>query len=155
MREIHNSASAQLEADPGAVFELITDIERLPEWNAAIEKVLTTPKDLSPGAEWAVQMHPARGMRWKSVSKLETIDRDKFTFSYRTVNADGNPSYALWNWTVTSAGPAAEVLVKWDVFLQTWDRRALAGPIRRRQLRHEVSASLQALSPLATTPADH
>ena len=95
--------------------------------NAVIEKVLTTPQDLSPGAEWAVQMHPARGMRWKSVSKLETIDRDKFTFSYRTVNADGNPSYALWSWTVTSAGHAAEVLVKWDVFLQTSDRRPWPG----------------------------
>ena len=115
--------------------------------------MLTTPQGLSPGAEWAVQMHPARAMRWKSVSKLETIDRDKFSFSYRTVNADGNPSYALWDWAVTSDGHAAEVLVKWDVYLQTWDRRALAGPVRRRQLRHEVSASLQALCPLATAAA--
>jgi uncharacterized protein YndB with AHSA1/START domain len=153
VREIHDSSSAQLEADAEAVFNLITDIDRLPEWNAAIEKVLATPHDLTPGAKWTVQMHPARLIRWKSVSTLDTIDKDRLIFSYRTVNADGNPSYTLWNWTLTAKGHTAEVLVKWDVFLQTWDRRAIAGPIRRRQLRQEVTASLQALAAL-TVRAD-
>ena len=91
-------------------------------------------------------MHPARALRWKSVSTLDTIDKGRLIFSYRTVNADGNPSHTLWNWTITAKGHTTEVLVKWDVFLQTWDRRVLAGPIRRRQLRHEVTASLQSLA---------
>ena len=91
MREIHDSACAQLEADAEAVFDLITNIDRLPEWNTAIEKVLAAPHNLAPGAEWTVQMHPARPMRWRSVSTVNTIDKDQLIFSYRTVNADGNP----------------------------------------------------------------
>jgi hypothetical protein len=37
------------------------------------------------------------------------------------------------------------VAVRWDVYLKTLDRRLLAGPIRKRQLRNEVAASLGAL----------
>jgi hypothetical protein len=148
MREIHDSASVQLQADASVVFGLITDIERLPEWNAAIENVVAMPECLVPGTQWTVQMHPAKGMRWKSVSTLGAMDNDRFAFSYRTVNADGNPSYSLWNWTVMPAGSAVDLGVRWDVFLRTWDRRVLGGPVRRRQLRREVTGSLRALAAL-------
>jgi hypothetical protein len=148
MREIHNSASAQFEADATVVFDLIADIGRLPQWNAAIENVVAKPERLVPGAEWTVQMHPAKGMRWKSVSTLGAMDHDLHVLSYRTVNADGNPSYSLWSWTVTPVGSVVDVLVRWDVFLRTWDRRWLAGPVRRRQLRKEVAGSLRALAAL-------
>jgi hypothetical protein len=43
--------------------------------------------------------------------------------------------------------------VRWDVFLETLDRRLLAGHIRRRQLRREVAESLSALGRLETSPA--
>ncbi len=78
MREIHDRASAQLEANAKAVFELITDIERLPEWNAAIEKVLTTLQDLSPGAEWAVQMHPDQYLALAQRRRLDLVEVQQF-----------------------------------------------------------------------------
>jgi hypothetical protein len=39
----------------------------------------------------------------------------------------------------------AQVSVSWDVYLKTLDRKWLAGPIRRWQLRKEVAESLRAL----------
>jgi hypothetical protein len=43
MREIHDHADAGIEGDPRVIFETITDIERLPEWNGAIERVIDRP----------------------------------------------------------------------------------------------------------------
>ena len=149
MQEIHGTASARVDAAPGAVFGLITDIDRLPEWNAAIESVIERPSELAAGSEWVVKMHPARGMSWKSRSSVEEIDPEALRFAYRTVNADGNPSYALWKWEIVGVDSGANVTVSWDVYLKTWDRKLLAGPIRQRQLRKEVAASLVAMDQAA------
>jgi uncharacterized protein YndB with AHSA1/START domain len=145
MQEIHGSAVASVNATPDATFRLITDIGRLPEWNRAIEHVVESAADLSPGAEWVVKMHPSRGMTWRSRSRVEEIDKDVRRFRYRTWNADGNPSYADWTWEVVSLDSMAQVSVSWDVYLKTLDRKLLAGPIRKRQLRKEVAESLRAL----------
>jgi hypothetical protein len=153
MRAIHDGAEVAVVADARSLFDIITDVDRLPEWNGAIEKVIDSPPGLTPGSTWTVQMHPARLMRWRSVSTVDTIDAERMRFSYRTVNADGNPSYALWQWEVTSQGSRATVAVRWDISLETLDRRLLAGPIRRRQLRKEVAASLGAMSELVGAPA--
>jgi Polyketide cyclase / dehydrase and lipid transport len=153
MREIHDTAEATVGTEPRVVFEMITRLEHLPIWNSAVEEVIEQPHRLTPGATWTVQMHPAKLMRWKSVSTLQELDADACRFAYRSVNADGNPSYSLWRWEVSSQGEAAKVSVRWDVYLETLDRRLLAGPIRRRQLRREVSASLEAVANLAARPA--
>jgi uncharacterized protein YndB with AHSA1/START domain len=145
MQEIHGSAVGSVNAAPDATFRLITDIDRLPEWNRAIERVIEPASDLTPGIEWVVKMHPSRGMTWQSRSRVEEIDTDVRRFIYRTWNADGNPSFADWKWEVVSLDSMAQVNVSWDVYLKTLDRRLLAGPIRQRQLRKEVAESLRAL----------
>ena len=58
MREIHDRADAVIEGDPRALFAAITDIDRLPEWNRAIETVIERPDRLAVGANWTVGMHP-------------------------------------------------------------------------------------------------
>ena len=145
MQEIHGTAVDSINAAPDATFQLITDIDRLPEWNRAIERVVERASDLTPGTEWVVTMHPSRGMTWQSRSRVEEIDADVRRFTYRTWNADGNPSYANWKWEVAPLDSMAQVSVSWDVYLKTLDRRLLAGPIRQRQLRKEVAESLRAL----------
>ena len=145
MQEIHGTAVGNVNAAPDATFRLITDIDRLPEWNHAIERVVEPAPDLTPGTEWVVKMHPSRGMTWQSRSRVEEIDKDVRRFRYRTWNADGNPSYADWKWEVVPLDSMAQVSVSWDVYLKTLDRKLLAGPIRQRQLRKEVAESLQAL----------
>jgi uncharacterized protein YndB with AHSA1/START domain len=154
MDEIHGRASVRVEATPQAVFDLITDVDRLPGWNAAIETVLERPPALAEGAEWTVKMHPVRMMSWTSISRLEELDRRRLRFAYETRNGDGNPSYTKWAWEVTGAADGTEVTVTWDVYLKTVDRRFLAGPIRRRQLAREVPRSLAAMASavMATGP---
>jgi uncharacterized protein YndB with AHSA1/START domain len=146
MDEFHGRASAHLAAAPSAVFELLTDVDRLPEWNAAIEDVLDHPGSLEPGTEWTVRMHPPHAPSWGSISTVRHIDRDQLHFAYETRNADGNPSRASWSWRVRAVGDGADVTVTWDCYLRTLDRRLLAGPIRKRQLAREVPRSLQALA---------
>lgn len=145
MQEIHGTASGRVTGTPDSVFRLITAVDRLPDWNRAIERVVDQPPELAPGTEWVVKMHPSRGMTWQSRSRVEEIDNDRRCFSYRTWNADGNPSYSDWKWEVVPLDSAARVTVSWDVYLKTLDRKLLAGPIRQRQLRKEVAASLLAL----------
>jgi uncharacterized protein YndB with AHSA1/START domain len=145
MQEIHGTAVGSVNAAPDATFRLITDVDRLPEWNRAIERVVEPASDLIPGTEWVVKMHPSRGMTWQSRSRVEEIETDVRRFAYRTWNADGNPSYADWKWEVVPLHSVAQVSVSWDVYLKTLDRQLLAGPIRQRQLRKEVAESLRAL----------
>ena len=145
MQEIHGTATGRVNAAPDATFLLITDVDRLPEWNRAIERVVEPAPELTRGTEWMVKMHPSRGLSWQSRSRVEEIDKDLRRFAYRTWNADGNPSYADWKWEVVPLDSMAQVSVSWDVYLKTLDRKLLAGPIRQRQLRREVAESLRAL----------
>ncbi len=151
MREIHGRATRTITGAPEAVFGLITDIDRLPDWNGAIECVVERASELAPGTEWVVKMHPGRGMSWLSRSRVEALDPDTIQFTYRTWNADGNPSYSDWTWHLASTDAATQVTVTWDVYLKTLDRKLLAGPIRKRQLRREVDASLAALATAVVT----
>jgi uncharacterized protein YndB with AHSA1/START domain len=146
MDEIHGGASLQVDATPQAVFDLITDVDRLPEWNIAIERVLERPPELAEGVEWTIKMHPPRTPSWTSISRVEELDRHRRRFAYETRNGDGNPSYTKWAWEVTGAGGGAEVTVTWDVYLKTADRRYFGGPMRKRQLAREVPNSLAAMA---------
>ena len=150
MDEFHGRASAQVGATPQAVFDLITDIGRLPVWNGAIEAVLEQPPALAEGAEWRIKMHPPRMPSWVSVARVEELDRHRLRFAYESRNADGNPSYLKWAWDVAGSGHAAEVTVTWDAYLKTPDRRFLAGPLRKRQLAREVQRSLTAMAGAVT-----
>ena len=146
MDEFQGHASVRVDATPEAVFELITDVDRLPEWNIAIERVLKRPPELTEGAEWTIKMHPPRLPSWTSISRVEELDRHRLRFAYETRNGDGNPSYLKWAWEVISVGDGAEVTVTWHAYLKTADRKYLAGPMRRRMLAREVPNSLNAMA---------
>jgi uncharacterized protein YndB with AHSA1/START domain len=156
MNEFQGEASLTTESDPDAVFELITDIDRLPEWNAAIESVVERPPTLSTGSEWTVRMHPRRMPSWGSVSQAVVLDRAARRFSYETRNADGNPSSVSWSWAVEpAAGGGSTVTVRWSCTLRTLDRRVFAGPMRKRQLAREVPSSLEALAKALANTTPH
>jgi uncharacterized protein YndB with AHSA1/START domain len=150
MDEFHGRASVRIEATPQAVFDLITDVDRLSEWNAAIEAVLERPPELAEGVEWTIKMHPPRLPSWTSISRVEELDRRQLRFAYETRNGDGNPSYLKWAWHVTGTDGGAEVTVTWHAYLKTADRRYFGGPIRKRQLAREVPKSLIAMANTVT-----
>jgi uncharacterized protein YndB with AHSA1/START domain len=149
MHEFHGRATTRIDATPQAIFDLITDIGRLSEWNTAIAAVVDRPPVLAEGAEWTVKMHPPHAPSWNSVSRVEQLDRHQLRFAYETRNADGNPSYTKWTWQIAGAGNNAELTVTWDCYLKTLDRRILAGPLRKRQLAREVPTSLTAIATAA------
>ncbi len=151
MDEFHGTRAAPVDAKPQVVFDLLIDVDRLPEWNAAIETVLEQPPALTKGVEWTVKMHPHRIPSWTSVSRVEELDREHLRFAYQTRNADGNPSYVKWAWEVVGADGSADVTVTWDCYLKTLDRRILAGPLRKRQLARRSAAVASAMANAVTT----
>lgn len=144
MRQFNGSATTHMHASPGDIFAVITDIDRLPEWNDAIERILERPATMTPGAEWLIVMHPSRLPRWKSRSHVVDVEPDA-RFSYRSHTEDSNPSYATWTWDLTPTADGTQVDVTWEANPKTAFRQLLAAPIRRRMLEREVATSLDRL----------
>ena len=140
------SAVGSVPSPPSDVFRLLTDIDRLPEWNSIIVKVVERPEALSPGSEWVVQLK-AMGNSWASRSSIEEHDPSRFVFAYRSCTDDGNPSYTRWCWTVEPAtGDESRVTATWELHPRTFWRRALLVRVRSRQLRREVPGSIDAMA---------
>ena|SRR2546423_11367158 len=149
LKEFTASKSSTLDAAPDAVFALITDVDRLPDWNAHIHHVIERPAGpLAPGIEWVVQMR-AMGGKWASRATCTEYDADKRVLAHVSHTEDGNPSSATWRWEVTPADDGRSALdVSWQVNPRTFWRRALFGKIRRSQLGDELPASFQAMQSL-------
>ena len=148
----HVSASRLVAGSADDVFNVITDISRLPEWNAAITAVMERPERMCAGAQWIVEIRALR-QTWQSRSTVETFDPTGRYFAYRSAPDDGNPSFALWTWVVTPHPDGAFVTVASELHPLTFIRRVLLVHIRARQLKHsELMQSLAALE-VATRPA--
>lgn len=147
-------ASTVVPAPPDLVFAVLTDVARLPDWNAAMTHVVDQPAVLAIGSEWVVAFR-ALGQTWHSRSVVEELDLTGRRFAYRSGTDDGNPSHARWTWTVTDQPAGSRVTVTWTLHPATFWRRALLARVRSRQLaRTEVPASLSALASLvAAEPA--
>src|SRR3954467_9749004 len=120
--EFHERVTMSVPVPPGPLFELLVDVDRLPEWNRQIEAVVETPPVLQPGADWVVRMH-VMGARWDSRSTVEDLDRSAMRFVHRTRTDDGNPSFGMWTWQVRPDGDGSAVTVKWDLHPKTFLRR--------------------------------
>lgn len=143
------SASGTVPALPEAVFEVVTDIGRLPQWNKVIQRVVEQPDTLREGAEWVVTLKPPGMPEWSSRSKTLEHDPVHRRFRYRTSTEDGNPSWAIWEWQVDSDGDGSKVTVTWELHPKTFARRVLFSRMRNRALRREVQESIAALGSLA------
>jgi uncharacterized protein YndB with AHSA1/START domain len=151
MRQFSGSATAFIDSPPEAIFDVITDVERLPEWNAAVESVVSAPPLLRAGSEWVVVMHPKGMPKWNSRSAAVEINRDALRFVYRSMSDDGNPSFVRWSWQIAAADGGAQVVVSWEAHPETFWRRMLFAPyLRRPQLNKEVPLSLQVLDHLVS-----
>jgi len=153
MTTFQGSVTEQVEADPDELFELITDIGRLPEWNEHIHHVVEVPAELVDGSQWVVQMR-VNGARWKSRSHLEVLDAAGRRFAYVSRTDDNNPSRAHWSWQLTPVGTGTEVTVGWELRPRTSFRKHVAAPIRHRQLQNEVRTSIGAVAAAVSSPSD-
>lgn len=143
------SASAVIIAPADAVFEVVTDPSRMTLWNAVMTEVVDAPEAMAPGAEWVVAFHAMRVMRWRSRSRCEALVWNDRTFVHRSGTDDGNPSYAVWTWTVEpEEQDRSTVRVTWELHPETVIRKVLLSRVRNRMLKSEVPASLSALNTL-------
>ena len=126
------------------VFDLVTDVSRLPEWNEIITRVVERPTTLEPGAEWVVELK-AMGSSWRSRARVVDVDASAGRFAYRSQTDDGNPSYGDWVWQIDDDDAGARITVAWELHPETFWRQALLVRIRHRLLRKEVRASLRSL----------
>ena len=143
-------AATVIDAPVASVFERITDLDRLPAWNAEIPRVVERPAVVDPGAEWVVAIK-ALGTRWNSRSRLATIDQEAGRFEYRSQTDDGNPSYADWRWRVIAVPGGTEVDVEVDIRPRTFWRKHLFSKVRRASLNKAIRRSLHTLHDQLTT----
>lgn len=78
------AATGTVPAPPAAVFDAITDIDRLPQWNKTIQRVVERPDAPTEGAEWVVAVRPPGMPEWLSRSKTVEHDAVGHRFRYRT-----------------------------------------------------------------------
>jgi uncharacterized protein YndB with AHSA1/START domain len=138
------TATTVIEASPEAVFDRITDIEHLPDWNLEIPKIVELPPVLEPGTEWVVGIH-AMHTHWNSRARVVQLDRAAGRFTYVSQTDDGNPSHADWRWQVNAHADGAEVTVEVDVRPRTHFRKLIAARLRRGSLRKAMQLSLETL----------
>jgi hypothetical protein len=143
MTSLHGSVTERVHVPAAPFFGLISDVDRLPEWNELIQRVVERPTEMTVGAEWVVEMR-ALGSRWNSRATVEDVDADTFRFAYRSRTDDGNPSFALWTWTLEPRQDETDVTVTWDLHPETFWRKSLLARIRHRSLRNEVRSSIHA-----------
>jgi uncharacterized protein YndB with AHSA1/START domain len=139
-------ATTVVPAEPAEVFDVITDIERLPDWNLEIPKVVTAPAVLDVGSEWVVTIH-AMKTHWNSRSRAVEVDRERGRFTYRSQSDDGNPSHAEWRWQLMPApsGRGTRVSVEVDVHPRTFLRKWVLSPLRKSGLHKAMNQSLLTL----------
>lgn len=143
--EFHGCETVELTAAAPDVFDLLVDVDRMPEWNAHIDHVIERPdQPLREGVEWVIQMR-AMGTRWPSRAHGLTVDRVGLRFEHRSCTDDGNPSYALWSWQVEPSGAGSRLTVTWTAHPRTFWRKLLLARLRRPVLADEVRASLAGL----------
>jgi uncharacterized protein YndB with AHSA1/START domain len=143
--DFSRTATSVIDAPPARVFEVITDIDRLPEWNAEIANVVEGCAVLEVGAEWVVEIH-ALHTHWKSRSRVIELDPGRGRFAYRSQTDDGNPSHADWQWDVTADPAGTRVRVTVEARPRTFWRKLLASRLRPPGLQEAMDRSLRALS---------
>jgi uncharacterized protein YndB with AHSA1/START domain len=143
------TATGTVSAPPAAVFVAITDIDRLPEWNKTIQRVVERPDTLTEGSEWVVAVKPPGMPEWLSRATTVVHDPVGHRFRYRSCTDDGNPSWAVWEWRAEAAGSGSTVTVSWELHPKTFARRVFFSRVRNRALRREVQVSIEALRTIA------
>jgi uncharacterized protein YndB with AHSA1/START domain len=138
------TATTVIDAPAAEVFERITDIAHLPDWNLEIPRVIERPAALGVGAQWVVQIHALKS-HWNSRSTVTELDRERGRFAYRSQSDDGNPSHADWRWDVIAEGGVTRVTVSVAAHPKTRFRRLIASRIRPRGLQKAMQQSLETL----------
>ena len=142
--DFNRTATTVIDAPAAEVFERITDIEHLPDWNLEIPEVIERPAVLEVGAQWVVRMH-AMKTHWPSRSTVTELDPARGRFAYRSQSDDGNPSYGDWLWELNEVEGGTRVTVSVAGHPRTFIRKRFISHIRPRGLGKAMQQSLETL----------
>ncbi len=141
----HGRASIHADVPPDVAFATVTDVDRMPSWNARMTHVVEAPAELAEGREWVVGFR-YMGTRFNSRSVVVELDRDRRRFVHRSKPDDDNPSCTVWTWHVEPEGVGCRITMEWDLQPATFARKRLVTPLRARQMaRQDAPQSLAAL----------
>ena len=99
--ERHASASETVPATPDEVFDLITNVDRLPEWNAHLPKVVQPAVLCDEGDERVMEIH-ALGGHWNSRSHGHNATRPPTGSSTGRAATTATRRTRYWTWELTS-----------------------------------------------------
>jgi uncharacterized protein YndB with AHSA1/START domain len=154
LTEFHGTETVELTASAAKVFDLLVDVDRLPEWNTHVDHVIERSEGpLAAGVEWVIQMR-AMGTRWPSRARALTVDRDAGRFEHRSCSDDGNPTYGMWSWQVVPHAGGSTLTVTWAIYPRSFWRKLLLGRARRPVLAAEVKASLAGMDDYLRSSTD-
>lgn len=153
MTVLNGDITEHVAANPDALFDLITDLDRLPEWNDHTHHLVAARRagtelrmgrrDASPGLSLEQPSSPRTPRSAGAPLRLRQHDRRR------------EPVARLWSWHVTPHTNGSTVAVAWQLEPKTFWRKALLASVRHHQLKWEVRASIHALAALAATPTSH
>jgi uncharacterized protein YndB with AHSA1/START domain len=142
--DFNSTATTVIDAPVAQVFDRITDIEHLPDWNLEIPEVIEQPAVLEVGAQWVVRMH-AMKTHWNSRSTVTELDPGRGRFAYRSQSDDGNPSFADWLWELAEVDGGTRVTVSVAGHPRTFIRKHFISHVRPRGLGKAMHQSLETL----------
>src|SRR5512140_2862584 len=92
-QHFEGAADSVVDAPAPDVFAALTDVDRLPTWNAHIARVLEAPAGpLAEGVEWVVLMSVVGGT-WHSRARVLVYDPATYRFEHISRSDDGNPTW--------------------------------------------------------------
>jgi uncharacterized protein YndB with AHSA1/START domain len=94
-------AQIDIDAPPGRVFQIVTDLDRYPEWNRFTPRITLATKDLKVGAELDLdcQMTETSLLRDEHEAIL-ALEPARFAFCMGTSRTRGRPGIVSQRWQV-------------------------------------------------------
>lgn len=147
--------SVGIDAPPGTVYELVSDVPRTPEWSPVVKKSewLAGATRAETGARF-VGHNRFNGFRWSRECRVSEAQPGR-VFAFSTFGKHGEEQ-TRWRYEIEPEGDGSRVALAYEIVTTPrWVRflRKLPGgrSTNERQARQNVEASLQRLHDLLVT----
>jgi hypothetical protein len=150
-----DSQQIVMNADPGQVYDLVSDLPRMGEWSPECERVEWAGGG-AVATEGARFVGHNRGgpfglMRWSRRGRVLAADRGR---EFAFVTEEGGRESTVWRYRFEPAEGGTRVTESYEVrWIPAWARIIDVPANRHRELREAMSHTLRRLRAAAETPA--
>lgn len=149
--------SARVAAAPEAVWDIVSDVTRTPEWSPVVRRCEWLGDVARPevGAEF-VGKNRFNGFRWSRVCVVSEAERPR-VFAFSTLDRKGGEQ-TRWRYRLEPANGGTEVVLSYEVVTYpVWVRLARALPgtkkVSERQAQENLDQSLARIRDLVESTA--